>query len=111
MWEKIAHRLTADFLVGDRVFEIVLESLGLSLESRALWPAASKSVTALPGAPSFPFIGFSLRLSLPGHGHLPLHAPDHGLEDGLQAALGLGGASDSCFSGFFGEVADKMGET
>ena len=32
MWEKIAHRLTADFLVGDRVFEIVLESLGLSPE-------------------------------------------------------------------------------
>ena len=40
----------------------------------------------------------------------PLHTHGYGLEDALHAELGLGGAADSCFGGFFGEMADKMVE-
>ncbi len=41
----------------------------------------------------------------------PLHTWVDELEDALQVELGLGGATDSCFGEFFGEIADKMGET
>jgi len=109
MWEKIAHRLTADFLVGDRVFEIVLESLGLSPK-----PSDQQLRSWLPRfrePHQSPLSGSAFAYRYRVMGIYPLHTPDHGLEDGLLTALGLGGASDSCFSGFFGEVADKMGET
>jgi hypothetical protein len=44
-------------------------------------------------------------------GIYPLHTWVDELEDALQVELGLGGATDSCFGEFFGEIADKMGET
>ena len=109
MWEKTVHRLLADFLVGDRVFEIVLESLGLSPEPSDQQLRSWLSRFLEPHQSPLSGSAFAYRYGVMGI--CPLHTPDHGLEEGLQAALGIGGASDACFSGFFGEVADKMGET
>ncbi len=95
-------RLLADFPVGERVFEIGPESPGQQLRTRS--PRFREPHHSL-------LAGSALDYRYKVMCIYPLHTVGYGLDDALQAKLGLGGAADSCFGQFFGEIADKMAQT